>query len=138
MSVKRLNKHGVPTYIGGELNPEYVALKKKSDLSVMRRATRKWRVNNPEYHKAYDFKRRYGISLERYNQLLESQGGVCAICGGVNENGKQLSVDHDHSSGEVRGLLCTNCNSGIGHFKDDTGLLQKARDYIAINCNKNS
>jgi hypothetical protein len=81
---------------------------------------------------------RFGITLEDFVRMLEAQGGVCAICGGVNANGKALSVDHDHgccpgdrSCGAcVRGLLCANCNFMLGSGKDDPGRLRAAAAYI--------
>ena len=62
--------------------------------------------------------------------LVERQNGHCAICNEVPEN-QPLAVDHDHKTGEVRELLCTSCNVGLGHFKDDPDLMQAAIEYIA-------
>lgn len=81
---------------------------------------------------------RFGISLEDFVRLMEKQGGGCAICCGVNANGKALSVDHDHgccpgdrSCGRcVRGLLCSACNFAIGMMRDDPARLRAAADYI--------
>lgn len=56
----------------------------------------------------------YGMSQENYDTILEAQGGVCAICGGVNPSGRKLSVDHDHETLDVRGLLCVGCNTSMG------------------------
>lgn len=86
--------------------------------------------------------RRYGIEWERYEQMLADQGGVCAICkqppSGVGKTGQRLHVDHDHSCcpgtascGEcVRGLLCNNCNRGIGYLQDDPTILTAALRYV--------
>lgn len=79
--------------------------------------------------------RAYGISLEEYDELLKSQSGVCAICGEpewVTQYGKlrMLCVDHDHLSGKVRGLLCSNCNRAIGLLNDDVDTLKKAIHYL--------
>ena len=64
--------------------------------------------------------------------LSQYQGGGCAICGiTVDPTHKQLSVDHCHNSGKVRGLLCTLCNTALGSFKDDPELLQKAINYVS-------
>jgi len=79
--------------------------------------------------------RSYGISLEVYNNMLDIQEGKCAICGEyqpVYKSGKQvtLAVDHCHATGVVRGLLCSPCNKGIGHMKDDTSILYAAINYL--------
>lgn len=62
--------------------------------------------------------------------MLAAQGGVCAICGETNASGRDLSVDHDHETGEIRQLLCSNCNTGIGLLKDNPELLIKASAYL--------
>lgn len=74
--------------------------------------------------------RDFGITLEQYGDLLESQNGVCAICGSVERSGKRLAVDHGHKSGRIRGLLCGNCNRAIGLLKDDIELLHKAIRHL--------
>ncbi len=79
---------------------------------------------------------RYGITVERYQEMLEAQGGVCAICGGeagVGEAGKgeRLSVDHDHDTGEVAGLTCSLCNTGIGYLRHDPEIVAAALAYVA-------
>ena len=58
-------------------------------------------------------RKKYGITLEEYDQMFEQQGGVCAICG-EPQLGKRLSVDHSHTTGKVRGLLCYICNTRLG------------------------
>jgi len=73
--------------------------------------------------------RTYGITLEDYNSMLFKQNGLCAICYQESVN-KLHAVDHDHSSGAVRGLLCHNCNRGLGMFKDNTDFLQSAIMYL--------
>ena len=81
-----------------------------------------------------ELRKKYGISTEKYNEILLKQGGVCAICKKTNSGNKSLSVDHNHNNGDVRGLLCTTCNIGLGHFKADSGtdLLKSAIDYINL------
>ena len=78
------------------------------------------------------YKRKYGISLEIYNQMLVDQKGVCKICGtktpGVSIN--HFHVDHCHTTGVVRGLLCSHCNTGLGRFKDKQELLLAAVFYL--------
>lgn len=71
----------------------------------------------------------YGISLEQYNSMLVSQGGVCVICGNPPTKGR-LHIDHCHAGSGIRGLLCNNCNLGLGNFKDNPHLLLKAKIYL--------
>lgn len=91
--------------------------------------------NNKDKKKEYDFHHYYGITIHEYDELLMKQNGVCAICGKPETHiqyGKfrPLSVDHDHATGKVRGLLCTGCNRGIGFLRDDPKLLNKAAEYL--------
>lgn len=72
---------------------------------------------------------RVGLSVEQYDKMLLEQGGVCKVCGKPPKN-RRLSVDHNHRTGAIRGLLCFKCNYGIGWFKDDAIVLRKAADYL--------
>lgn len=82
---------------------------------------------------------KFKMTLAQYNELLSTQGGGCAICGGVNPNGTALAVDHDHtccpgkrSCGRcTRGLLCGTCNTGIGMMGDSQQRLRDAADYLS-------
>lgn len=77
---------------------------------------------------------KYGISLEDYESMLDKQGGCCAICKGQETRGaNSFSVDHCHSTGKVRGLLCNNCNRGIGLLGDTSDGLMKAVEYLKRN-----
>ncbi len=88
-----------------------------------------WYNENKERTRNSQLKRNFGITLEEYNKFLDLQNNGCAICGG--EAGKKsFSVDHDHTNGKVRELLCRGCNVGIGNLKDDPELLEKAINYI--------
>lgn len=73
-------------------------------------------------------KRKYGITVQDYNHMLELQGGVCAICGGTNF--KTFAVDHNHVTGRVRGLLCDNCNRGLGILGDSIKSIQIVLQYL--------
>ena len=79
----------------------------------------------------------YGITLETYNALVERAGARCEICGCYSVKHKQthLHLDHNHRTGQARGILCHLCNRGLGYFQDDPGLLIKAAKYL-INNNK--
>ena len=74
-------------------------------------------------------KRNYGLTPEDWENMLSEQGGVCAICGEVQEN-RSLYVDHDHETGKVRGLLCRKCNLFLGLAQDDPNILRSAANYL--------
>lgn len=79
--------------------------------------------------------RTYGIDIQEYKRLLENQNHQCKICGSEGFRLKEchntlLVVDHCHTSGDVRGLLCPNCNRGLGLFQDSREFLQNAMDYL--------
>lgn len=96
---------------------------------------RSWAQRNPERRKNAHLKAIYGITLAEYNQLLEAQGGVCAICGRPERRVKfgkvmPLHIDHCHEARRVRGLLCHACNSAIGLLGEDPERLGKAIGYL--------
>lgn len=74
--------------------------------------------------------RRYGITVEDYDRMLSSQDGLCGICLAPPGQGRRFAVDHDHKTGAVRGLLCTNCNTGIGKLQDSKVLLLRAVEWL--------
>lgn len=76
-------------------------------------------------------KRNFNMTLEDYDYMFKKQIGCCAICGRNRIEFKiPLSVDHDHKTGKVRGLLCHDCNTGLGKFKDSVFTLNLACDYL--------
>ncbi len=86
---------------------------------------------NKTRHKNSSLKSRFGITLKQYNVLLSKQNFRCAIClRSEIDNGKSLAVDHNHTTGAIRGLLCIKCNFGIGQFEDNTELLKKTIRYL--------
>lgn len=98
----------------------------------------KYRHKNPDKLAEYKLQIRYGITPEQYTELFVSQGGCCAICGqpesathNHSNNVQKLAVDHCHTTGKVRGLLCQDCNRGLGRFHDDVHRMQKAIEYLA-------
>lgn len=82
--------------------------------------------------RAYHVNRKFGITLEQCEAILVSQGHRCAICRGDKPSGRfnQWSVDHDHSTGQVRGMLCNACNLGLGKFADSPEILEAAAAYL--------
>jgi hypothetical protein len=102
-----------------------------------RQFMREYRKKNPEKMKAIDLKKRFGISLEHYYEMLEKQNHICAICkrpeNAVDHRTglpRALAVDHCHATGKVRGLLCTQCNRGLGKFNDNKEYLLSAVKYL--------
>lgn len=108
---------------------------------------KEWARNNPdkvraskrpEVQRANNHRttcKKYGITTEQYAEMLRRQHGVCAICGEPEtliRNGTlcNLTIDHDHYTGQVRGLLCNNCNRAIGLLKDDSAVLREAAAYL--------
>ena len=113
---------------------------------------RKWRLRNSpkerEYQKNYRennkdkrkngmLKLRFNLTLEEYNAMLEAQGGVCKICSNPETTKKNnsdevrmLCVDHDHNTGQVRGLLCNKCNRALGHYEATKPRAQEFEKYL--------
>lgn len=96
---------------------------------------KEWSNKNPSLKKKYaknaNLKTTYNITLEQFNEMREKQDYCCLICKKHESEFKRgLSVDHDHATGEIRGLLCDNCNGGLGKFKDNILFLQTAIDYL--------
>ena len=121
------------------------------DKQKYREYQRKWRAENVGRLKAYGARwyaankdrrrplqraahiiRTYGLTAHQHTALFASQGKVCAICNSAAPGGskKQWHVDHDHETEVVRGLLCFSCNVGLGSFKDNPALLDKAAAYL--------
>lgn len=90
---------------------------------------RAWRDANPAAESAASRRRRYGITADAFDTLLRAQGGVCRLCRREGPN----CVDHDHDNGRVRGILCSTCNAGLGHFRDDPRLMRAAARYLSSN-----
>jgi hypothetical protein len=112
-----------------------------------RRRAREWAAENPDRVAAYQaeyrqrperkramrdlyYRRTYGLSADEVDEMLAEQNGRCAICGVVPERLASMHLDHDHDGGHLRGLLCVDCNHGLGKFKDDPALLLRAVVYL--------
>jgi hypothetical protein len=90
-----------------------------------------WIRNNKDRHMNNQLLWHSGIGLDDYNILFDKQSGCCAICGEHQSKFKRaLSVDHDHATNKIRGLLCMNCNLMLGHSKDSIMRLKKAIIYL--------
>lgn len=76
-------------------------------------------------------RRQYGISMQEFDRLLEFQKHGCAICNKpITKLSRRMNIDHDHKTGQVRGLLCSGCNTGLGHLGDDVQGLKRALEYL--------
>ena len=86
---------------------------------------------SPDSIRAKNLRDRYGMTVAEYDGLLHSQGGVCAICETDTPGGRgRFHVDHCHESGKIRGLLCNDCNVGIGRLADDALRCIQAAKYL--------
>lgn len=94
----------------------------------------KERSKYKEAKREWDYLNKYGITIKEYNTMLKNQNGCCQICGSStpckSRKDENLYVDHCHETGKVRGLLCNSCNRGLGYFKDNSNLLEKAKEYL--------
>lgn len=139
------------------MNPEAIRgrerRKNKEYLAKNAERIRRWRAENREkyladkraYRKKYSqtengknqrrketLKHLYGITLDDYDRMLIEQNSCCAICKALTpgRGHKHFSVDHDHETGEIRGLLCNHCNRGLGMLGDNIENLQRALEYL--------
>jgi hypothetical protein len=93
--------------------------------------SKEWYANNKDRYRDNAFRRKYGITLAEYEVKREQQNYCCAICRtSETDCGKKMFVDHNHQTGAVRKLLCTQCNAGIGMLQDDPEIMERAARYI--------
>ena len=97
----------------------------KSDYDKLRHR------KNPKARLDKNLQNRYGITLEQKQHMIASQNGKCAICETKLDNGKHTCVDHCHTTGKIRKILCRSCNIMIGHSKENTEILNKAIQYLS-------
>jgi hypothetical protein len=124
----------------------YAGLCKKCSMAATVAGNRKRRERDPDYYARWhrerrrlvpeqyrraELKRRFGISPEEYDSILAAQGGLCAICAGTpGGRWKRFVVDHDHATGMIRALLCSRCNTALGHAQDSPTLLRRMAAYL--------
>jgi len=106
----------------GEIRPEC----RECDNKQRRERKQREKERDPDAVRNKYLMKKYNISLDRYNEMVKDQSGLCWIC----EQESDLVVDHDHETGQVRGLLCSLCNTSLGGFKDSTSSLMKAVEYL--------
>ena len=110
-----------------EANRRYYAAHREE----MKARSRKYRAENlgPEKDRERNLRKLYGIALPQFEMMELRQGGLCAIC----KQKRKLCIDHKHGTKNIRGLLCSKCNVGLGMFQDDFSVLIRAADYIRQN-----
>jgi hypothetical protein len=105
--------------------------KKARDRYSEKRLDPEWYRLEQEKERDRHLRRTFGINSEQYNQMLETQEGKCAICLTTEcKSGYAFAVDHCHTTGTIRGLLCRDCNTSIGKLNDDIETLQRAIKYL--------
>jgi hypothetical protein len=109
-----------------------VTTSRHKDPTSHRASSKRWIAANPERHADNNAKRNYGIEHGTYAEMLEAQGGRCAICKTDKPGSRttRFHIDHCHGTKAVRGLLCADCNLGLGKFKDNVEALTAAISYI--------
>ena len=102
-------------------------------------SSRKWQLSKND-HRNYQLKKEFGINFDAYNEMLQAQNRVCKICQQPettrhpkNNTLKSLAVDHCHTTGKIRGLLCQRCNRTLGKLNDSVELLDKMKAYLNDN-----
>lgn len=131
MHYARYLRHGHTKYRDRKKPPRYCSMPSCEDILYSKGLCHK------HYIKRRDLKERYGMDTSAYMAMLEKHRFVCAICekpetniNGPSRKVKSLSIDHCHTTGKVRGMLCGNCNRGLGFFGDDPAVLKRAIAYL--------
>ena len=114
----------------------YMKIYELENKEKIKERNKKWKNKNKEKIRDQNLKRMYGISSLDYENILESQHGKCCIClihwTQTKEN-RKLVVDHCHTTGKIRGLLCMNCNKSLGFLKDNKEIISNMLIYISKN-----
>lgn len=109
-------------------NQKYV--KNPEVASYKREFRKRYNLETKEKRKFNRMKHLYGVTFEEYNKMLKEQNGKCKICNDLLDFNRHAHIDHCHETNAIRGILCYNCNSGLGHFKDNIDILYKAIKYL--------
>lgn len=112
-----------------QIKPQTRKLWDAAHKEKIRQYSKTYNEKTKESRRIKSLQKRYGLSIEQYNLLLVAQNNGCAICGSTNNN-RPLFVDHNHTTGELRALLCSTCNSALGMLNENVELILKMVDYI--------
>jgi recombination endonuclease VII len=114
------------TKLRTEAQRAYESRWRTKNRESLRRYRRQWRAKNKDKSRATKLLCLYRMATDHWDQLYTSQNGLCAIC----DKKRKLNVDHDHTTGKVRGLLCFKCNTALGTFEDTISGVQRVIDYL--------
>ena len=113
---------------------EYDQKRYAENADQLKTYQKQYKAENPDKIKQnrnkYHLKKRYGLSPQEKQSMLDDQNNCCAICKIEFDDAKATHVDHNHDTNELRGILCRNCNLGLGHFKDSKNLILDAVKYL--------
>ena len=109
---------------------KYINVWNKKNRGKIRGYQKKYHTNNKSECESRRLKQMYGITSAQKEQMIAAQDGRCAICDSEFKNTKDTSVDHDHRTDKIRGILCMACNQGLGRFGDNVYSLQGAIKYL--------
>lgn len=116
-----------------KVRKEFMQRYAKKNKKKLKNYIKAYQKQNPQTTWKAAIKYKYGITDEQYQVMLQEQNGVCAICKQISKRKDRiinLSIDHNHKTGRIRGLLCTQCNQGLGSFKDSKEQLKAAISYL--------
>lgn len=109
-----------------ENNQDRIIKYREEHRNKAREYNRQWAINNKDYY----LLKQYGITHEEFKRILISQNNLCAICNKNLNERRWMYLDHCHNTNKVRGILCFNCNTAIGSFRDSIDLLKNAIKYL--------
>ncbi len=113
------------------LHPDANREWKAKNRTRLRKYKREYHAAHPDQHRRRQLRAKFDLTPEQYAEMLLAQGGVCAICKGPEpREGYALAVDHDHATGEVRGILCSHCNRAVGWLADQPERVRAAAVYL--------
>jgi hypothetical protein len=99
-----------------------------------------WNKENKEKRsisiRKHNYKKRYGLTVEQKQAMIDDQDGLCAICKIILTKTHDVCVDHNHTTKAIRGILCRKCNLGIGHLNDSVQILENAVQYLNQHSNE--
>lgn len=117
-------------YLKSEKGRKFITQWRRSttNRSIQNRWKKKHYESKPEQYFGYGLKK-YNLTTDEYWKMFEKQGGVCKVCE-EPPTVRKLAVDHDHRTGEVRGLLCGKCNTALGLLREDKNIIDKLKEYV--------